>query len=103
MQLNPDILLSLSGLMVSQPLSQSVGRGFESQRTCWDFSSLKNREISALIYKHIYIYNIENCVPYFSAYKYSYIFQRQYIQMSRDQFIVDSLSQKKLIKLSEKF
>ena len=32
MQLNPDILLSLSGLMVSQPLSRSVGRGFESQR-----------------------------------------------------------------------
>ena len=37
MQLNPDILLSLSGLMVSQPLSQSVGRGFESQGKCWDF------------------------------------------------------------------
>ena len=40
MQLNPDILLSLSGLMVSQPLLQSVGRGFESHRKCWDFSSL---------------------------------------------------------------
>ena len=47
---NPDIVLSLSGLMVSQPLSQSVGRRFESQRKCWDFSSLKNKAISALIY-----------------------------------------------------
>ena len=53
---NPVILLSLSGLVVSQPLSQSVGRGFESQRMCWDFSSLKNRAISALIYIFIYIY-----------------------------------------------
>ena len=42
---NPDILLSLSGLVVSQPLSQSLGRGFESQKKCWDFSSLKNRAI----------------------------------------------------------
>ena len=50
MQLNPDILLSLSGLTVSQPFSQSVSHGFESQRKCWDFSSLKNRAISALIY-----------------------------------------------------
>ena len=50
MQLNPDILSSLSGLMVSQPLSQSVGCGFESQEKCWDFSSSKNRAISALIY-----------------------------------------------------
>ena len=30
MQLNPDILLSLSGLLVSQPLSQSVGFFFLS-------------------------------------------------------------------------
>ena len=37
---NPDILLSLSGLVVLQPLSQSVGRGFESHRKYWDFSSL---------------------------------------------------------------
>ena len=27
MKLNPDILLSFSGLVVSQPVSQSVGRG----------------------------------------------------------------------------
>ena len=53
MQLNPDILLSLSGLMVWQLLSQSVGRGFESQGKCWDFSSLKSRAISALIYIYI--------------------------------------------------
>ena len=53
MQLNPDILLSLSGLLVSQSLSQSMGRGFESQRKCWDFFSLKNRAISALIYIHV--------------------------------------------------
>ena len=39
MQLNPDILLRLNGIVVSQPLSQSVGRGFESQRKCWDISS----------------------------------------------------------------
>ena len=57
MQLNPGILLSLSGLMVSQQLSQSVGRRFESQRQCWDFSSLNNSAISALIHivlPHIY-------------------------------------------------
>ena len=29
---HPDILLSLSGLVISQPLSQSVCRRFESQR-----------------------------------------------------------------------
>ena len=56
MELNPDILLSLSGLMVSQPLSQSVGRGLESQGKCWDFSALKNRAISALIYMCILIF-----------------------------------------------
>ena len=56
MQPNPDILLSLSGLMVSQLLSLSVGRGFESQRKCWDFSSLTNRAISALIYIGIYMF-----------------------------------------------
>ena len=56
MQHNPDNILSLSGLMISQQLSQSVGRGFKSQRKCWDFSSLKNRAISALIYIYIYIY-----------------------------------------------
>ena len=42
---NADILSSLSGLVVSQPLSQSVGRGFESQGKCWDFSSLINEYI----------------------------------------------------------
>ena len=50
MQLNPDILLSLSSPMVSQPLSQSVDRGFESHRKCWDFSSMRNRAIIAVIY-----------------------------------------------------
>ena len=53
MQFNPDILFRLSGLVVSQLLLQSVGRGFESQRKCWDFSSLQNRAISALIYIYI--------------------------------------------------
>ena len=56
MQLNPDFLLRLSGLVILQPLSQSVGRGFESQRKCWDFSSLKYRAISALIYIFIPAY-----------------------------------------------
>ena len=37
MQLNPDIILSVSGIVVSQPLSQSVGHGFESQRKCLNF------------------------------------------------------------------
>ena len=32
MQIIPDFLLSLSGLTVSQPFSQSVGRGFKSER-----------------------------------------------------------------------
>ena len=40
-------------LILKQPLSQSVGRGFESQKQCWDFSSLKNRAISALMYIYI--------------------------------------------------
>ena len=39
MQLDPDILLRLGGLMVWQPVLQSVARGFEFQRNCWDFSS----------------------------------------------------------------
>ena len=56
MQLNVDILLSFSDLLLSQPLSQSVGRGFESQRKCWDFSSLKNGAISAQLYIYMYIY-----------------------------------------------
>ena len=53
MPLNPNILLSLSGLMVSQRLLQFVGRRFQSQGQCWDFSSPKNRAISALIYIYI--------------------------------------------------
>ena len=47
------ILFTVSGLAVSQPLSKSVGHAFESQRKCWDFSSTKNRAISALIYIYI--------------------------------------------------
>ena len=54
MQLNSDILLSLSGLKVSEQLTQSELRGLESQRKCWDSSSLKNRAISALIYIDIF-------------------------------------------------
>ena len=66
---NPDILLSLGGLVVSQPLSQSVGRGFESQRKCWDFSS----------YKYMYVYIKEHKLM--ATFIYEYIIYIHYTEI----------------------
>ena len=65
--------------MVSQPLSQSVSRGFESQRKYWDFSSLKNRAIIALIYIYIYIMSILIVYIHTHIYKYIYIYICMYV------------------------
>ena len=48
----------------SSGIAAALCRGFESQRQCWDFSSLKNRAISALMYIYIVISYIKDIQCY---------------------------------------